>query len=158
MFVVKNGNHTFTLEQEYFYLPCHEWIRIEGETATVGLTDIAQQQLGEISIVELMPHILLGEKITQVTLEQGFIISPPIPDISVEGQKTVLNLYPPLSGTIIAINEDLIEDPEMINRDPYHQGWLFKIQHHDLSNEQENLLTMEEYLAYLTQEDSYSKS
>jgi len=112
----------------------HEWVRLEGGLATVGITDYAQDQLGDIVYVELPP---LGEILTQFE-----------PFGVVESVKAASDLYAPLSGEALEANEELSDHPEFVNEDPYGQGWMIKIEPSDAS-ELDNLLTAEEYEEHL---------
>ena len=117
---------------ELLYTKEHEWIRIEGNTATVGITDFAQSQLGDIVYVEIET---VGE-----TLDRDEVFG------SVEAVKTVSDLYLPLSGTIDEFNEALADAPESVNADPYGEGWMIKM---TLSNPEEaaDLLKVDDYQA-----------
>ena len=95
------------------YTKDHEWVRIDGDIATVGITDFAQDQLGDIVYVEVET---LGE-----TLNKEEVFG------TVEAVKTVSDLYLPLSGEIIEFNESLESEPEKVNTDPYGKGWMIKI-------------------------------
>jgi glycine cleavage system H protein len=95
------------------YTPEHEWVRIDGDTATVGITDYAQGELGDIVFVEL-PAV--NATITQMQ-----------PFGTIEAVKTVSELFAPLSGTIIEVNAKLGDHAGLINQDPYGEGWLIKI-------------------------------
>lgn len=95
------------------YTQDHEWVKIEENVATVGITDFAQGELGEIVYVEL--------DYLHVTLERGDVFG------SIEAVKTVSELFMPLSGKIIAINEELEDEPELVNADAYEEGWIIKI-------------------------------
>lgn len=106
--------------EELKYTKDHEWIRIEGNTATVGITDFAQSELGDIVYVDIDVE---GETFER---EEPFG--------NVEAVKTVSDLYMPVSGTIIAINEALDDASELVNEDPYGQGWMIKI---EMSNPEE---------------------
>lgn len=100
--------------EELKYTREHEWIRNNGDgTATVGITDFAQSELGDIVFVELE--------------ETGFVFDKDDVFGTVEAVKTVSELFAPVSGEIIAVNEDLEDDPELVNSDPYGSGWLVKI-------------------------------
>ena len=112
----------------------HEWVRIEGHVAVIGITDFAQGELGDIVFVELNEIGDLCEK------EETFG--------SVEAVKTVSDLYLPLDGEIIEINEALEDEPELVNDDPYGQGWMIKI---TISNpgQQSELLDSEAYQALI---------
>ena len=116
------------------YSKDHEWIRLEGEFAYVGITDFAQSELGEIVFIEVET---VGE-----TMEAGEIFG------SVEAVKTVSDLLLPVSGEIVEFNEKLEEEPELVNNDPYGEGWMVKI---TVSNpsDLDSLLTPEEYSALL---------
>ncbi len=95
------------------YSDDHEWIRIEGDEAYIGITDFAQNELGDIVFVEV-------ETIDE-TLEKGEAFG------TVEAVKTVSDLLLPVSGTILELNERLEDEPELINKDPYGEGWIVKI-------------------------------
>jgi glycine cleavage system H protein len=108
----------------------HEWVATEEEVATIGITDYAQEQLGEIVYVEL-PAV--GDKISK---DDAFGV--------VESVKAVSDIYAPVSGTVVEVNQELPESPEMINEDPYGDGWLVKVKVSDAS-ELEDLLDNGEY-------------
>lgn len=91
----------------------HEWIRVEGDTAYVGITDFAQSELGEIVFVDIDT---VGEH-----LQQGEVFG------SVEAVKTVSDLNMPVSGEVLEINETLNDQPELVNTDPYGEGWMIKV-------------------------------
>lgn len=112
------------------YTKDHEWVLIEGDTATVGITDFAQSELGDIVYVEVET---VGE-----TIAKDEIFG------SVEAVKTVSDLYLPLSGTINELNEALEEAPESVNEDPYGAGWMIKMTISDAS-EIDSLLNAEQY-------------
>lgn len=101
------------------YTKDHEWVKIEGNIATVGITDFAQSELGDIVYVEIETE---GEELTQ---EEVFG--------SVEAVKTVSDLFMPLSGKILEFNSGLESDPEAVNKDPYGKGWMIKIEMSDTS-------------------------
>ena len=112
------------------YTKDHEWIKLDGSTATIGITDFAQHELGDIVFVEL-PEV--GDT---VTFNETFG--------SVESVKTVSELYSPVSGTVVEINEALSDSPEFVNESPYENAWMIVV---ELSNEAEveSLLTAEAY-------------
>ena len=116
------------------YTKEHEWIRIEGNTAYVGITDYAQSELGEIVFVEVET---VGE-----TLTSGEVFG------TVEAVKTVSELFVPVSAEILEFNAELEDAPELVNDDPYGKGWMVKIQITDES-ELEELLTPEAYEALI---------
>jgi glycine cleavage system H protein len=115
---------------ELMYTKDHEWARIEGDVATIGITDYAQSELGDIVFVEL-PEV--GRKTKQA---ESFG--------TIEAVKAVSDLFAPLSGEIIEINNTLTDQPEVINKDPYGEGWLVKIKFTDQS-EISNLLDKSKY-------------
>lgn len=110
---------------ELKYTKDHEWVRIEGDIATVGITDFAQGELGDIVYVEVDT---LDE-----TLEREAIFG------TVEAVKTVSDLFSPLSGEIIEFNEALEDEPEKVNTDPYGEGWMVKIKFSDAAEVDELL-------------------
>src|SRR5688572_6636912 len=101
------------IPSELKYTKDHEWIKIEGEIAIIGITDFAQGELGDIVYVEV--------ETVDETLEKDEIFG------TVEAVKTVSDLYLPLSGEIIEFNESLEDEPEKVNSDPYGEGWMIKI-------------------------------
>ncbi|HEY9156390.1 MAG TPA: glycine cleavage system protein GcvH [Candidatus Binatus sp.] len=115
----------------------HEWVATEEVVATVGITDHAQDQLGEIVYIEL-PAV--GDKISK---DDPFGV--------VESVKAVSDIYAPVTGTVIEINEDLRESPETVNEDPYGDGWLIKVKITDLSD-LEDLMDADEYGELLARE------
>jgi len=118
------------IPDELKYTKDHEWARIEGDVATVGITDYAQSELGDIVYVEL-PEI--GKKTKQ---SESFG--------TIEAVKAVSDLFAPLSGEIVEVNSTLANQPEVINKDPYGAGWLVKIKFSN-KNEINNLLDKSKY-------------
>jgi glycine cleavage system H protein len=112
------------------YTKDHEWISIEGDTATIGITDFAQGELGDIVYVEIET---VGDEIAS-----GEIFG------TVEAVKTVSDLFMPISGEVLEFNENLEADPEHVNSDPYGKGWMIKVKMSD-SSEVKSLLSAEEY-------------
>ncbi|MCW5516237.1 glycine cleavage system protein GcvH [Muriicola sp. Z0-33] len=112
------------------YTKDHEWIKIDGDIATVGITDFAQGELGDIVYVEV--------ETLDETLDREEVFG------TVEAVKTVSDLFLPLSGEIIEFNESLEDEPEKVNSDPYGDGWMIKIKFSD-ENELGDLLTDEAY-------------
>lgn len=108
----------------------HEWVRIEGDVAYVGITDFAQKELGEIVYVDVTTE---GE-----TLAQGDVFG------SIEAVKTVSDLFIPVDATIVELNPALEDSPELINNDPYGEGWIIKVEMKDES-QLEGLLSAEDY-------------
>lgn len=118
------------IPSELKYTKDHEWVRIEGDTVTVGITDFAQGELGDIVYVDV--------ETLDETLDQDAIFG------TVEAVKTVSDLFLPLSGEIIAFNDDLEETPELVNTDPYGAGWMIKLKFSD-KEQLESLLTADGY-------------
>jgi glycine cleavage system H protein len=112
------------------YTEEHEWVRLEGETATVGITDFAQEALGEVTYVELPAP---GATLTR---GEEFAV--------VESLKAASDVYAPLSGTVAAVNEALEDDPRQVNAEPYGAGWLCTVEGIDPA-EVEGLLSPEQY-------------
>ena len=113
-----------------FYTESHEWVLIENEMVTIGITDFAQNELGDIVFLELPDE--------GVEIIKNEIFG------TVEAVKTVADLYSPMSGKVINVNEDLNNEPELVNHDPFGLGWLIKIQTIS-SSQSKNLLTADEY-------------
>ncbi len=125
----------FKIEDGLYYTKDHLWVKFEKEDdAVVGVTDYGQHQLGDVVYVEL-PQV--GTKV-----EAGEKVA------SVESVKAAVDVLSPLSGEIISVNEDLKEEPDLVNTDPYGDGWIFEIKLDDPS-EIEDLMTAEDYRAYL---------
>jgi glycine cleavage system H protein len=115
----------------------HEWVAAEETVATIGITDHAQEQLGEIVYIEL-PSI--GEKVSK---DDPFGV--------VESVKAVSDIYAPVSGTVLEVNEDLAESPEVVNEDPYGDGWLIKVRVSDPADF-DDLMDNEEYEQMIARE------
>ena len=115
----------------------HEWVAAEEAVATIGITDHAQEQLGEIVYIEL-PAI--GEKVSK---DDPFGV--------VESVKAVSDIYAPVSGTVLEVNEDLAESPEVVNEDPYGDGWLIKVRVSDPAD-LDDLMDNEEYEQMIARE------
>lgn len=118
------------IPKELKYTKDHEWIKIEGDVATIGVTDFAQKELGDIVYVEVDT---VGETIA---IEEEFG--------SIEAVKTVSDLFMPVSGEIIEFNAALEDDPELVNKDAYGEGWMIKIKMSDTS-EVEKLMDADTY-------------
>lgn len=120
------------IPSQLLYTKDHEWVKIEGDTATVGITDFAQGELGDIVYVEIET---LGETFSA---EEVFG--------SVEAVKTVSDLMMPISGEILSLNQALEATPELINTDPYEAGWLVKVK---VEDQGDHLLSAEDYRALI---------
>ena len=120
--------------EHLLYTKEHEWINIEDGEATVGISDYAQESLGDITFIEL-PSV--GDEVEQF----GEFVS-------VESVKAASDVFSPMSGEVIAVNEYLNEDPGLINKSPYEKGWIARIKLSD-SEEQSNLMTADEYSKFL---------
>jgi glycine cleavage system H protein len=116
------------------YTKEHEWVRLEGDVAYVGITEYAQSELGEIVFVEVET---VGE-----TLEAGDVFG------SIEAVKTVSEMFLPLTGEVLEFNEELEDAPELVNEDPYGKGWMVKFSPEDIA-ELDSLLSSEEYAALI---------
>jgi glycine cleavage system H protein len=125
-----------SVPEELQYTRSHEWVRTEGDTATIGITDHAQDELGDIVFVEL-PE-------TGATFDAGDSFG------TVESVKAVSDLYTPVGGEVVEVNEALNDSPELINEDPYGEGWIVRIQ---VSGEAD-LLSASDYEQFLEEEES----
>jgi glycine cleavage system H protein len=104
-----------TFPQDLKYAKSHEWLRVDSNAGYVGISDYAQSELGDIVFVDITAGI--GEELTK-----GSVFG------TIEAVKTVSDLYMPVDGKIIEVNQQIIDSPETINKDPYGEGWLIKIQ------------------------------
>jgi glycine cleavage system H protein len=123
------------IPSDLLYTKDHEWVRIENAGSTVGITDHAQSELGDIVYLQLPAVATL--------VEQGK------PFGTIEAVKAVSDLYAPLSGTVAEVNEALVSTPELANQDPYGKGWMIKIKASKLEAEKKNLLSPETYSALI---------
>jgi glycine cleavage system H protein len=124
--------------RELRYTNSHEWVRWNGKVATIGITDFAQDQLSDLTYVELP------------TVGDSFSAQEEV--AVVESVKAASDVYAPISGTIVDVNKKLIEKPELINADPYGEGWIFKMTPDDES-ELESLLDSEQYDGLMPEEE-----
>jgi glycine cleavage system H protein len=115
----------------------HEWVRVSGNIATVGVSDYAQDQLGEVVFVELPDE---GEEFEK---DDAFGV--------IESVKSVNDIYAPLSGKIVEVNDPVVDSPEVVNEDPYGEGWLVKIEISD-PKELGELMSAKDYEAYIKEE------
>ena len=123
--------------KEYKYTKEHEWVKVEGDIGTIGITDYAQEQLGDIVSVEFPKvgkEFSIGESLALI-----------------DSMKTTSDLYAPVSGEILEVNAELESRPELMNEDPFGEGWILKLK---IKNPQEleELMTAEQYEAYLAEE------
>jgi glycine cleavage system H protein len=119
-----------TIPSELKYTKDHEWIRLEGDIATIGITAFAQSELGDIVYIEIET---IGE-----TIEKEAVFG------TVEAVKTVSDLFMPLTGEVLELNPRLESEPELVNKDPYGDGWMVKVRVSDLSSASD-LLSAETY-------------
>lgn len=115
----------------------HEWVLVEGQSATIGITEYAQEELGDIVYVEL-PEV--GEKVVKDD-----------PFGAVESVKAVSDVYAPVSGSVLEINDVLPDNPETINDDPYGDGWMIRVELSDL-DDLKDLMDADEYAEYVAQQ------
>jgi len=118
----------------FYYTKDHEWVKIEGDKGTIGITDFAQKQLGDVVYVEL-PAV--G---TNLEFHQTIGV--------VESVKAVSDVYSPVSGEVVAVNTELNDSPELLNEDPHGKGWMIQIKIRD-DSELQKLMTVEEYEKFL---------
>jgi glycine cleavage system H protein len=123
--------------KEYKYTKEHEWVKVEGDVATIGITNFAQEQLGDIVSVEFSKigkEFSIGESLALI-----------------DSMKTTSDVYAPVSGEVLEVNEELESRPELMNEDPYGEGWILKMK---IKNPDDlgNLMNMEDYEAYLEKE------
>jgi len=126
------------IPKDLYYTENHEWILIEGDEGTIGITDHAQQELGDVVFVEFPDQ---GDEFPQF---EAFSV--------IESVKAVSDVYLPVGGEVVAVNEELLEQPELINEEPYEGGWLVKIR---VANKEELdvLMNHEEYNRFLEEEE-----
>ncbi len=118
------------IQDDLYYTESHEWVRIDGDLATIGISDFAQHELGDIVFVELP--------------DAGAKVSAGEPCGSIEAVKAVEDINCPISGKVEEKNSDLEDSPDMINKSPYEDGWLFKVRMSNM-DELENLLSASDY-------------
>lgn len=119
--------------QECRYTQEHEWVRMDGDVAVVGITDFAQQQLGDVVYVDLPP---VGSAVEQ---NQPFG--------SIDSVKTASDLFSPITGEVQEVNAATVDDPALVNTDPYGEGWMLRVRPSDPS-QLDTLLTAEQYSEY----------
>ncbi len=116
----------------------HEWVRVDGDTAVIGITDFAQDQLGEVVYVDLPAE---GDEVAS-----GDTFG------EIESVKSVSELFSPVTGEVVKVNEDLDDAPETVNEDPYGDGWMIEVRMAD-PTEVDEMLTAEEYESFVSEED-----
>jgi len=114
----------------------HEWVRVEGNQATIGVTDFAQSQLGDVVFVELPEDDII------VRAGDGFSV--------IESVKAVSDIYAPVSGKIVKVNQELVNEPEIVNQDPYEAGWIVAIELTDIS-ELDDLMDADAYERFVAE-------
>jgi glycine cleavage system H protein len=124
--------------EELKYSKEHVWVRIEGESAVIGITDFAQEELGAISGVELPDE---GDEV-----EQDDSVG------SIEARKTVADIYAPFSGVVLSVNQEVLDTPTLMNDDPYDGGWLVEVALND-REELKGLMTADDYADYVENRD-----
>jgi glycine cleavage system H protein len=116
----------------------HDWARVDGDTAVFGLTSFAQESLGDIVFIELP--------------EVGTDVTAGVPYAEVESVKAVSDVYAPMSGSVIEVNDEVVDAPELINESPFDDGWLIKVRLSDPA-EQDDLMSADEYDHLLAEEE-----
>jgi glycine cleavage system H protein len=124
--------------EDLHYTPSHEWVRIDGDVGTIGITDYAQKELGEIVYLELP--------------EVGHVFNAGDEFGTVESVKAVSELFTPVSGEVVEVNKGAVAEPGIVNDDPFGDGWLIKMK---LTTDEEvgKLMTAEQYASYVQQEE-----
>lgn len=125
----------YNVPEDFYYTKEHEWVRLEGDKCRIGVTDYAQNSLHEIVYVDL-PQI--GLKVNQMQ-SLG----------TVESVKAVADVYSPITGTILEVNNTLSDAPELVNKSPYNEGWITTIQPQDLKKELPGLMKAPDYRSFL---------
>jgi len=131
--VVYNGG-LMAIPNGLYYTKEHEWVQLEEDVATVGITDFAQESLGDITYVQLP--------------KEGEIIKKDDPFGVVESVKAVSDLYSPVSGKVVEVNQPVLDAPELVNEDSYGEGWMIKIEMSDTAEVKE-LMSAEAYTEYV---------
>lgn len=121
---------------DYLYSKEHEWVRVEDDVCILGITEFAQTELGEVVFVELP--------------EAGQVFDSGDEIGTIESVKAVAEIYTPLAGEILEINDAVVEDPEILNEDPHHEGWLVKIRFSS-ADDIKSLMSAEEYEKFITE-------
>ncbi len=119
---------------DFYYTKDHEWLRIDGKNATIGITEFAQKQLGDVVYVEL------PQAGAQLEFHQSLGV--------IESVKAVSDIYSPVSGEVIEVNEQLNDSPELVNEDPHGKGWIIRLKIKD-EGELDKLMSVSEYENFL---------
>lgn len=119
------------IPEDLKYTADHEWVRVDGDIATIGITDYAQEQLGDIVFIEI--------ETLDETLDKGEVFG------TIEAVKTVSDMFMPVSGKIMEVNEGLEDNPDVVNNDPYTEGWMVKIKMTNMDGDIGNLLDADTY-------------
>ena len=136
MDLMKEHKVAYQLPEDYYYTKEHEWAQVDENIVTVGITEFAQEQLGEVVYVELPEE---GAKVTQ---GESFGV--------IESVKAASDLYSPVSGTVIEVNMPLMDEPSALNDDPMNDGWMIRIEM-DTEKELANLLRLPDYKKLITE-------
>ena len=126
----------YEIPDDLFYSKEHEWVRLDGKEAVVGITDYAQKQLHEVVYVEVSLKVGSG-------VEQNETMG------TVESVKSVSDVFSPITGKIAKVNAELADSPELVNQEPYGKGWLARVNLADFGRDQAKLLTAKQYADYL---------
>ena len=130
----RGGSSRACIPADYLYSKEHEWVRVDGDVAIVGITDYAQKELGDVVFVEL-PEV---GQVFDTGDELG----------TIESVKAVSEVYTPVAGEVVEVNDALADDPELLNEDPHGEGWLVKVRFSSASDLKE-LMNAEQYEAYV---------
>jgi glycine cleavage system H protein len=130
----RTGTNVMEFPEDLKYTREHEWVAVEGSVATIGITDHAQEQLGDVVFIEL-PSV--GDRVEKA---DAFGV--------VESTKAVSDVYAPLSGEVAEVNDDLPDNPELLNEDPYGDGWMVKVTIGDKAD-LDDLMTADEYRKFI---------
>ena len=136
------GDKELNFPDDLLYTKVHQWAKIDGNKVTVGITDFAQSQLGDITFADV--EAMDGAEVKQ----DNDGSADPI-DCTVESSKAVGDIFCPISGKVVEINGALFDAPEKLNSDPYGDGWLIKVEASNLGSEKGNLLSAADYAATL---------
>jgi len=137
---IKIDDKEINVPEGYLYTNKHQYVKKEGNIVIVGITDFAQNQLGEIITCDLNAGDMVG-----ASFKTGDLLE----DISIEAQKAIADIFAPVGGEIVEVNESLEDAPEKINEDPYGKGWLLKIKPSNFDKDKAQLMDAAKYAASL---------